>query len=269
MAALLVVSLIWATLPSLPFRVSTPASTSLAGGETSAQTDAAATTAGVHLQSGRVGVNHTPLYHCRSMAHSSGKGRTATTTTQNIVLLHGAAFTKENWKTSGILERLCATSVVARQVTALDLPVQASSVQLLQILDDLAKSGYVTQLPLTALVTPSASGKAVVEWHAPHDDASTPKAPLRSYVSTWIPVASNSVATVQPPESLSSRFEGVKVLAMYGDKDATGRNSMALLQQYVLDTELVEIPGRHPCYLDSPDVFVTTINSHLEVGSDR
>jgi hypothetical protein len=127
---------------------------------------------------------------------------------------------------------------------------------------------------VTALVTPSASGKAVVEWNSNSNSNNQnnnknappppPLPPLSDYVSTWIPVASNSVASVSPKESLSTLFQNIdSILAIYGDQDAQGKASMKLLEQYVASAKLVELPGRHPCYLDSPQAFVDTIVEHL------
>ena len=78
----------------------------------------------------------------------------------HLVLLHGAAFTKENWKTSGILDRF-SKSFPSIAITALDLPVSADHKDLKQVLGKLRDEDLIEQLPISALVTPSASGKSI------------------------------------------------------------------------------------------------------------
>ena len=79
----------------------------------------------------------------------------------DLVLLHGAAFTKEDWKKSGILDKLC--HVPRLSVTALDLPVKANHKDLKKVLDGLRKKAVIQNKPV-ALITPSASGYAIVDW---------------------------------------------------------------------------------------------------------
>lgn len=43
----------------------------------------------------------------------------------DLVLLHGSAFTKEDWKSSGILGQFCQFNKDGLSITALDLPVSA------------------------------------------------------------------------------------------------------------------------------------------------
>lgn len=112
-------------------------------------------------------------YHCPA----DSKVKKAT----DIVLLHGASLTKDIWRTTGILDLLCA--IPEFSTTALDLPVSDGHVDLQNILNGLQSQSLVT-LPLT-LVTPSASSWSVTDWMI---KASTEgSAPL--YFDTWIPVA--------------------------------------------------------------------------------
>jgi hypothetical protein len=94
-------------------------------------------------------------YHCRA---------TATTSTGNllldIILLHGSRFTKEDWKTSGILAEFCASPDVS--VTALDLDIRATHSELEAVLTYLADKEQAIHLPVATIVTPSASGFTMI-----------------------------------------------------------------------------------------------------------
>lgn len=184
-----------------------------------------------------------PYYHCST--------KTATT---SLVLLHGAKFTKEEWKKSGILTQFCAHSSL--QVTALDLSVRASTSDLQKVLAELAANG-LAKLPVAGLVTPSASGKAMVDW------VSTGGVNLSSYVAAWIPVAALSVLEATTADL--SVLKDIQVLAVYGDQDVGGKKSSFMLESGGGAT-VVELKGRHPVYLDSPDDFVVAVLDFVKIG---
>jgi pimeloyl-ACP methyl ester carboxylesterase len=181
--------------------------------------------------------NGISYYHCNAMSEPA------------IVLLHGAAFTKEDWKTSGILQDFCGQA----HVLALDLSVKATSIELKELfLKELEALGF--QLPVTTVITPSASGSAITEWI--QTDVST----LGNYLQTWIPVASNSVQKLTPEEMQKIK---IPVLAIYGDQDKSGQESMEMLRDHGGAT-LQELPGRHPVYLDVPEPFVRVVMDYLQ-----
>jgi hypothetical protein len=201
-------------------------------------------------------VNSIAFYHC-----SSG----GTDFHQHIVLLHGAAFTKENWKTSGILEMFCQTPTVS--VTALDLPVTAPYSELRNLLDTLQNRGIV-QLPLAGIVTPSASGFTILNGIFDPENNSEVVEDLKTQVArVWIPVASGGILKYTE-ESLRQTILDWKILAIYGDQDdSPGRRSSNLLKKAIPSTRVVELPGRHPVYLDSPQQFVDMILQFLAENS--
>lgn len=174
--------------------------------------------------------------------------------TIDVVLLHGAAFTKENWKTSGILEKLCQISHFS--ITALDLDKSASHVELKAVLDAMTQES-MTNLPVGGIVTPSASGKTIVDW-LQHDNIPE----LNQYIAKWIPVAPPAVkrATDKQLQELS---DVLPILAIYGNKDEGGKVVSETLGK-LSQAKVVEIPGSHPCYLDSPDDFIQNVRDFLE-----
>merc|ERR1712238_312410 len=81
----------------------------------------------------------------------------------HIVLLHGARCTKEEWKTSGIIASF-QSSFPSIAVTAIDLPIAyCTPFYLMKVLTQL-ESKKVIRLPLSALITPSASGQVITKW---------------------------------------------------------------------------------------------------------
>lgn len=175
---------------------------------------------------------------------------------QHLVLLHGARFTKEDWKTSGILDRFC--NVQGLSVSALDLPVSASHVDLQNILNQMQSLKLFTAPVI--LVTPSASGKTITDW-AMNGDVTT----LPSYVSKWIPIAAGSINSVTD-EQLTTLKDQVPIFAIYGNKDTMGQQVTQRLADLAA-ADILEIEGGHPCYLDSPDVFVSAVLQNLGLAA--
>jgi hypothetical protein len=241
------------------------------------------------VEEGRVGgIEYYRCSRTRSVgaAHRTGDASAnAASSTSNkaktLLLFHGAAFTRQNWKDSGILKLLCAlesndtpsdahikndkaaSTFTLLNVYAFDLPVSASAHDLKALLDAMQLQGMVS-LPVHAVVTPSASGKMVVEWD-PLRDASLPA--LSTYAALWMPIASPAVKSVQHPDQQFPRqFEKVTVVPVYGNQDEGGKRTMTLLAQHVPESDLVELAGRHPCYLDSPADFVRLLLDKLNVS---
>ena len=226
-------------------------------------------------------------YHCSNDRSSGGvetSTKNAASPVESLVLLHGSAFTKEDWKSSGILKDLCrpshgtttATSTtIPLKVTAVDLPVSATHDDLMQLLDAMTEtekiipvsspgsgsSQLIESLPVK-LVTPSASGKTITDWILNGDNNNSKINLLPTYISTWIPVASNSVDKLSDTQisqlkdlSSSSSF---KIFAIYGDQDMHGKKVSKRLEG-IGSATILELSGRHPVYLDSPTEFVEAV----------
>ena len=187
-------------------------------------------------------VNGVPYYQCGPCANNANS--------IDLVLLHGAAFTKENWRTSGILEQFCDKV----DVYALDLPVSTDHEGLMSHLNLMRDAGILS-LPVV-LVTPSASGLSITRWLQTGETDLLP-----NYVATWIPVAAGSVSSLTD-SAITLGLENTPVLAIYGNQDAGGRITSERLGDLV-GAQVVELVGRHPVYLDSPDEFVTAVQRFL------
>lgn len=188
-------------------------------------------------------------YHC---------GPSPESTTSELVLLHGAAFTKEDWKNSGIIEQLCSANENAESgltVTALDLPVSATGEELESVFDALVREGVLSGKPVV-VVTPSASGRALVTLF-------NDKEAVRKVLKGWIPVAPAMVN--QTPDEVFDVLTdlSIPVLAIYGDRDSFGEVVTQKLIR-VANAKGVELEGGHPVYLDSPDEFAREVLMFLE-----
>ncbi|KAI2492765.1 hypothetical protein MHU86_21770 [Fragilaria crotonensis] len=180
-----------------------------------------------------------PYLHC---SPSSSATKT------DLVLLHGSSFSKENWRTSGLLQKLCNHY----SVTALDLSTRAGRKELKHVLDALKHDG-ICNIPVD-IITPSASGNTIVDWLS-----DTPE--LEEYIHKWIPVASRAIAQADK-DKLSEIGKWLPILAIHGDEDKSGGLLSNILGTYS-HAKVVEIPGKHPCYLDSPDLFVKEVRAFL------
>jgi hypothetical protein len=202
-----------------------------------------------------------PFYSCSATSPSSTQTTTtATTPTTTLVLLHGAAFTKEDWKMSGIFDRFCHSLPDSSVVVALDLPVSAGHDELQKVLTALTTTtpessadtvAAAISLPVT-LITPSASGYSMVDWVK----TDTSMEIIPQYVNHWIPVASKSVISLSDQEL--ERLQAISILAIYGDQDSSGKQMSELLGAKA-NARVQELMGRHPVYLDSPGAFVRQV----------
>lgn len=181
-----------------------------------------------------------PYLHCSPSSPS---------TSTDLVLLHGAAFTKEIWRTNELLQNLCKFY----SVTALDLNTRSGRKELKEVLDAM-KDSALCNLPVN-IITPSASGNTIVDWL---DDTSE----LKRYIHKWIPVASPAIARADE-DKLRDIGDWLPILAIYGDQDKGGEHVSNILGEFSR-AKVDEIPGKHPCYLQSPDLFVTEVRAFLE-----
>eukprot|EP00984_Skeletonema_dohrnii_P035102 scaffold34616_cov159-Skeletonema_dohrnii-CCMP3373.AAC.7 len=188
--------------------------------------------------------------------------------TSELILLHGAAFTKENWKTSGILDKLCDINNNEDggdlSISAWDLPVSATGVELRDAFEGMVDNGVLSGGAVT-FVTPSASGKALTtlgESSVAEKDEQQ-HSELKVMVKGWISVASGAVLKTSDEALLKYVHDGVPVLAIHGDQDVMGKKVTERLVE-LTKAKGVELEGRHPVYLDSPDEFVMEVIKFME-----
>ena len=230
-----------------------------------------------------------PFLHCGPEYGSlpnpgDGAGR-------ELLLLHGAAFRASTWEESGILEGLCLLGKQAAasdasegtvagdlSVTALDLPVSADALYLNQAFKALWERGIISG-EATYVVTPSASGSAMMSAASfavskDQDGESSAMVEgqtvdvskiLSRMVRGWIPVAAGAVLSAST-ETINV-FSGLKIpiLAIYGDQDAKGKDSSDRLAVEA-GAWTLELEGRHPCYLDSPNEFIRAVIDFIDNG---
>jgi len=166
-----------------------------------------------------------------------------------VVLLHGAAFTKQDWFDSGILQKLCKE---LPSVTALDLTVKATSQDFVQVYQSLVKEGVLEDEPIV-VISPSASGKAIVDLASMFiKNSDNTFAP---FLKAWVPVACPAVGAASQSTLTAFASLDIPILAVYGDEDVSGEKRTESLVTYAKAKEQM-LKGRHPVYLDSPMEFV-------------
>ncbi|KAK1732997.1 hypothetical protein QTG54_016328 [Skeletonema marinoi] len=197
----------------------------------------------------------------------------SSTSPSELILLHGAAFTKENWKTSGILDKLCDINNNEDggdlSISAWDLPVSATGVELRDAFEGMVDNGVLCGGAVT-FVTPSASGKAlttlsesVVAEEKRKEEDEQQHSELKVMVKGWISVASGAVLKTSDEALLTYVHDGVPLLAIHGDQDVMGKKVTERLVE-LTKAKGVELEGRHPVYLDSPDEFVMEVIKFME-----
>ncbi|KAG7360504.1 hypothetical protein IV203_035603 [Nitzschia inconspicua] len=177
------------------------------------------------------------------------------TNNKQIVLLHGASFSKETWESHDMISKFCDGAQI---VVALDFPVSTNYQGLMQVLDDLrvgdGMEPALISKPVT-LVSPSASGYAMVSWIMSGTDLSV----IPSYISEWVPVATGSLVSASDEQiSALQTLPNFRVLAINGNDDSAGGKYSARLAD-LANATAVALVGRHAVYLQSPDDFVQTI----------
>jgi len=204
-------------------------------------------------------------YHCGPKYNQHNNLEESQQQNIEMLLLHGAAFSKENWLKSGLLDRLCTerNSNNNVSVTAVDLPVNSDGKDLNALFTVLVQHNIISGRPLS-IVSPSASGKSIVSL-AEYAKSNTPpeKDYLTQIVHSWIPVASGSVLKASEETLYMFKKYNIPILAMNGNEDEKGRLVTKRLVQYS-NAEDVEIQGGHPCYFDSPNDFILLLFDFIE-----
>ncbi len=209
-----------------------------------------------------------PYYHCGPLPSHDNAGLT------KLILLHGAAFTKEDWVNSGILDLLCEINNEEDEgnlsILALDLPVKSDGEQLRYAFDALIKGGMLTGRPVT-FVTPSASGLAIVKLGemasanggggVEGDEHGSRE--LTRIVKAWIPVASPAVLKATDATLMQFKNANIPILSIHGDGDVMGKKVTKRLEA-ISGAEGVEFEGGHPVYIDSPQEFAGEVMEFLD-----
>jgi len=216
-------------------------------------------------QQSRVAYLHCGPRHTPSYGKTKGHGE--------LLLLHGARYTKEEWKRSGIMKNLCRDTKrrPGLSVTALDLSVDADGAALVNAFNALV-ADRVLSGDHVVVVTPSASGKAVLTLGAAQAQDDMMKSESRSLgdvVAMWVPVACGGALKAEEGAIRAFASASIPVLAIYGSTDpvAGGQSSQRLAD--LAGATKVELRGGHPVYLDSPKEFVEVLVDHMMEGRDN
>jgi len=167
-----------------------------------------------------------------------------------ILLLHGAAFSSKTWEELGTIDALGESGEV-HTVLAIDIPGFGNSKQLTKpdnpieylnsVLDQFPRlgSGFI-------LVSPSMSGSLALPYLFSENES------LIGFVAV-APVGASEYA---------NQYANIKIPALiyYGEKDlGLGKRGAEFLSK-IPNSKTVIVPnGKHPAYLDDPDLWHTTL----------
>lgn len=172
---------------------------------------------------------------------------------QNVVLLHGAAFTSQTWISQ--VPTIATLASVGYRVEAIDLPGYGRSKGAAKDKGDWLSEAITVISPdnLPVVVSPSMSGSFIIPLLEKHPEK----------IAGWIPVAPVNTAQGR------SFFPSLRVptLIVYGELDTgLGVRSAADLALIPTATKPQELPGaKHPAYLDQPDLWHKLVVNFLKL----
>jgi len=177
-----------------------------------------------------------------------------------VLLLHGAAFTSQTWADLGTLDVLSKAKIAT---VAIDIPRYGKSKDLPKVksptdfLDKVILDFAILQHHPLFILSPSMSGGISLPYLFNRGNEK-----LAGFIA---------VAPVGGPDPRNvEKFERVEipVQIVYGEEDGNlGVKGMKVMKS-VPNHEIVMIPGgKHPCYLDDPDLFHTSIIKFMQDNS--
>eukprot|EP00191_Tetraselmis_sp_GSL018_P006442 CAMPEP_0177606444 /NCGR_PEP_ID=MMETSP0419_2-20121207/17312_1 /TAXON_ID=582737 /ORGANISM="Tetraselmis sp., Strain GSL018" /LENGTH=250 /DNA_ID=CAMNT_0019100809 /DNA_START=273 /DNA_END=1025 /DNA_ORIENTATION=+ len=168
-----------------------------------------------------------------------------------LVLLHGARFSVQTWEDLGTLSLMSSRGV---HTVAVDLPGFGNSPGKKHALGSAASpaewlsillSTVVPEGSKALLVSPSMSGRYAVPYVEQHGGDGK--------LAAWVPVAPVGVdSSWSPPQQAKDKVE---VLAFYGELDPKLPDADTLVSIFPNSKKVVVRNGKHPCYLDNPQLF--------------
>lgn len=166
-----------------------------------------------------------------------------------VLLLHGAAFSSQTWRTLGTLTYLAKKGY---QPIAVDLPGFGKTKKSYygDTNDFMDRLIEVFGIDRPVLVSPSMSGRYSVPYVLDNDSK------LRGYIPVAPSVSSSS----------KNRFKKVSLpaLIVYGTRDSYGKTTSDTLSA-IPGSIIKRIPdGNHPAYLDNPGLFHRLVKNFLQ-----
>ncbi|XP_064616283.1 putative protein-lysine deacylase ABHD14B [Liolophura sinensis] len=169
---------------------------------------------------------------------------------QDVLLLHGASFSAQNWKEIKTLETFGA---LGYRMVAINRPDELkASVKKTIALEFLVNLIQALKLDKPIVVSPSASGELAIPLLGMGEEH------IRGFVS---------LAPVTTDLFTPEHYKNVKVpiLIVYGEKDTgLGHQSLENLKNIPNHKTYVMKDGGHAAYISKPDVFHQCLYSFLE-----
>ncbi|KAI6654528.1 Protein ABHD14B-like [Oopsacas minuta] len=162
----------------------------------------------------------------------------------DVLLLHGAAFTSETWKSISTIKILSAQGF---RVIAVDLPGYGKTPALTA--DDPSKDKFIGcvlekfELDHPFLVAPSMSGEYAIPFVLEHFQQ----------LAGFVPIAPTTATSIDP-----NRYERISLptLILYGSQDKAGQEVSKKYISKIPQSTIYEVSNAgHPCYMDNPKEF--------------
>lgn len=179
--------------------------------------------------------------------------------TVEMLMLHGADHTHQDWLTRGILGALCKRNPNLSVTVANVKTVEAScpAAQLVGIVKALRDKEMILTGDPVVVVSPSTSGSDVVALSQHH------KVYLNHVVRAWVPIASPEVLSADAKDLEKFAEQGIPVLAMHGTEDEEGKKVGEKLKLHA-NAEVATFEGGHSGYFDRQQEFVDILLKFIE-----
>jgi len=177
-----------------------------------------------------------------------------------ILLLHDATHTKEDWKP--VQDRLCRLGGERASVTAIDLSITSNDQGLKNAHLALINGKVLSGNPIT-IVTPSVSGNFIVEMIAAAALSPPMADAIKIHVKNWVVIGTRSVMPLPTAELKMLSDLGVGTLAMYGSYDKAGKAVHdALIERASAEGVEIKGAGSSP-HLDKPKTFAKKLFTYV------
>lgn len=179
-----------------------------------------------------------------------------------VLLLHGQAFNAEHWRQAGTLDVLAEISNIRAVAVSLPGHGKSSAGPLEPSKRGAFLKSLIHNLQLTApivLITPSMSGSYALPYLLQHSGSKE--------VAAWLEVAAVQVrdwAEQQGELASDHPMRKLKVVGIYGDRDAR-RTDFDALETALPQAQFLLIPNAgHACYLDNSEVWNRELMTFLQ-----
>lgn len=191
-----------------------------------------------------------------------------------LLLLHGSNYTKEDWRKSNILQKLCSNNK-KYSVTAADLSITSDGNGFIDLFTSLVDDNIISGRPIN-VITPSESSKCIISL-AEYATTTTKSSEieesfhyLEQTINSWIPIVGSSKILINASEASLVEFskKDIPILAIHGIKDNNNMDSIKVTNRLIkfsnAEKAVLSGDGHNSYYFDDPDNFVNILFKFLK-----